>query len=142
MRRALELARAAAKKGEVPVGAVIIRDGVILGEGCNCPIETSDPSAHAEMIALRKAGAQANNYRLPDTTLYATLEPCPMCAGALVHARVQRVVFGANDPRSGAGGSVVNLLHSDNLNHRCEIVSGVLQEECAALLEAFFGSKR
>lgn len=142
MRRALQLARTAALKGEVPVGAVIIRDGIVLGEGYNCPIETSDPSAHAEMVALRQAAAQAANYRLPGATLYATLEPCPMCAGALVHARVQRVVFGTADPRSGAAGSVMNILTSDDLNHRCATASGVLQKECAALLEDFFKAKR
>ena len=142
MRRALELARTAGLEGEVPVGAVIIRDDSVLGEGYNHPIVASDPSAHAEIIALRQACAQENNYRLPGTTLYVTLEPCPMCAGALVHARIRRVVFGTADPRSGAGGSVLNILASDRLNHRCEITVGVLQPECAALLEDFFKAKR
>lgn len=124
------------------MGAVVVRDDAVIGEGYNQPIATSDPSAHAEMVALRQAGAFVNNYRLPGSTLYATLEPCPMCAGALVHARVSRVVFGAVDPRSGAGGSVMNILTHDDLNHRCEITSGVLREECAALLENFFKARR
>ena len=142
MRHALQLARKAWREGEVPVGAVIVRDDVVLGEGYNHPIAASDPTAHAEIIALRQACAQENNYRLPGATLYATLEPCPMCAGALVHARVFRVVFGTADLRSGAGGSVVNILASDRLNHRCEITAGILQSECAALLEDFFKAKR
>lgn len=142
MQRALAFAQMAEAKGEVPVGAVVVRDDKVLGEGHNCPIETSDPTAHAELIALRNAAKAVDNYRLLGSTLYVTLEPCPMCAGALVHARVERVVFGAPDPRSGAAGSVINILASDALNHRCQISAGVLQEQCAALLANFFRAKR
>ncbi len=142
MRLALRLARTAAGEGEVPVGSVIVLDGALLGKAYNRPIAASDPSAHAEMLVLRQAGAHLKNYRLPGTTLYTTLEPCPMCAGALVHARVHRVVFGAADPRTGAAGSVMNILHNDDLNHRCEITAGVLQQECATLLEEFFKNRR
>ncbi len=142
MRRALALARYAEAAGEVPVGAVVVQGEEILGEGWNQPIRARDPSAHAEIVALRAAAARAGNYRLPDTTLYVTLEPCPMCAGAIVQARVARVVFGADDPRSGAARSVFRLLDTPALNHRTEIVSGVLAEECAALLKRFFQAKR
>ena len=142
MQQALQLARTAAAKGEVPVGAVIVRDGIVLGEGYNRPIEATDPTAHAEITALRKACGSINNYRLPDATLYVTLEPCPMCAGALVHARLQRLVYGAPDPRSGAAGTVMNILASEALNHRCQVTGGVLQEQCADLLTAFFKAKR
>ncbi len=142
MRRALELARQAQAAGEVPVGAVVVRNGKIIGEGWNQPIRAVDPSAHAEMVALRAAAAQLGNYRLLDTTLYVTLEPCAMCAGAMVHARIARVVCGAADPKAGAGGSVFNLLASDRLNHRAEITSGVLGEECGELLRRFFQARR
>ena len=142
MHQALQLARTAAAKGEVPVGAVIVRDGEVLGEGYNLPIEASDPTAHAELIALRNACRSVKNYRIPDATLYVTLEPCPLCAGALVHARVQRVVYGAPDPRSGAAGTVMSILASELLNHRCQITGGVLQEQCADLLTAFFKARR
>ena len=128
MRRALALARRAQEAGEVPVGAVVVLDGEIIGEGWNQPIRSNDPSAHAEMVALRAAAARRRNYRLPDSTLYVTLEPCAMCAGAIVHARVTRVVYGAADPKSGAAGSVFNLLDSEQLNHRAQISSGVLGE--------------
>ena len=142
MRRALELARQAQTAGEVPVGAVIVHDGVIVAEGWNQPIRAHDPSAHAEMIALRVAGQALASYRLLDTTLYVTLEPCPMCAGAMVHARVRRLVFGAPDPRAGAAGSVFNLVQHPALNHRIEFSSGVLGEECGSLLREFFLARR
>ncbi|MDG4594183.1 MAG: tRNA adenosine(34) deaminase TadA [Candidatus Contendobacter sp.] len=142
MRRALELAQRAADTGEVPVGAVLVRGDEVIGEGWNQPIGTRDPTAHAEVLALRAAAARVDNYRLVDSTLYATLEPCPMCAGALVHARVARVVFGAVDPRAGAAGTVFDLLRSAALNHRAEVVGGVLAEECAALLRSFFRTRR
>ena len=142
MQQALQRARTAATKGEVPVGAVMVRDGIVLGEGYNRPIESADPTAHAELIALREACGAVNNYRLPDATLYVTLEPCPMCAGALVHARVQRVVYGAPDPRSGAAGTVMNILASEALNHRSQVLGGVLRDECANLLTDFFQKRR
>lgn len=142
MKRALDLARRASQAGEVPVGALLVRDGEWLGEGWNQPIGACDPTAHAEMLALRAAAARAGNYRLAGSTLYVTLEPCAMCAGALVHARVARVVFGAADPRAGAAGSVFDLLRSSALNHRAEVAGGVLAEPCAALLHAFFRARR
>jgi tRNA(adenine34) deaminase len=143
MRRALALAARAQADGEVPVGAVLVRDGTVIGEGWNHPIGSHDPTAHAEIAALRDAAARAGNYRLPGTTLYVTLEPCPMCAGAIVHARVARVVYGAADPRSGAAGSVFDLLPSDaRFNHRADCEGGVLAEECGDQLRAFFRSRR
>ena len=142
MRRALELARQAQTAGEVPVGAVLVHDGGIIAEGWNQPIRGNDPSAHAEMIALRAAGQALASYRLLDTTLYVTLEPCPMCAGAMVHARVRRLVFGAPDPRAGAAGSVFNVVQHPALNHRIEFTSGVLAEECGSLLREFFLARR
>lgn len=142
MHHALALAAKARDQGEVPVGAVLIRDGAILGEGWNQPISLNDPSAHAEMLALRAAGQAASNYRLPETTLYVTLEPCPMCVGAMIHARVGRVVFGAFDPKTGAAGSAFNLLTDERHNHRVEVLGGVLQEECAEMLRAFFRARR
>ena len=127
----------------MPVGAVLVNQDAIVAEGWNQPISLHDPTAHAEIVALRAATYRLGNYRLPQgTSLYVTLEPCPMCAGALVHARVSRVVFGAPDPRTGAGGSVFNLLDSDKLNHRAEIVGGVLEAECAELLKGFFKARR
>jgi tRNA(adenine34) deaminase len=142
MQRALVLAREASAADEVPVGAVIVREGEILGEGRNQPIAQHDASAHAEMVALRAAGQAAENYRLPGSTLYVTLEPCPMCAGALVHARVERVVFAAADPRTGAGGSVFDLMRDARLNHRCVVEGGLLEAESAALLREFFAARR
>ncbi len=142
MRRALELATLAAREGEVPVGAVIVKDGELVAEGRNTPIAGHDPTAHAEIQALRAAGRALNNYRLGGTTLYVTLEPCPMCAGAIVHARVARVVFAASDPRTGAAGSIYNILQSNELNHRCVVEGGVLAGESAALLRDFFRSRR
>lgn len=142
MLRAMALARRAEKRGEVPVGAVLVREGRVLGEGYNHPIAACDPSRHAEIDALRRAAARVGNYRLPGTTLYVTLEPCPMCAGALVQARVARVVYGAGDSRNGAAGSVLNVLQCPSLNHRAELTGGVLAEECAELLRAFFRARR
>lgn len=142
MRRALELAREAEAAGEVPVGAVIVKDGAIVAEGWNRPIGTHDPSAHAEMVALRAAGAALGTYRLLDTTLYVTLEPCPMCAGAMVHARVKRVVYGATDPRAGACGTVFNITQHPALNHRLECTGSVLADECGTLLRGFFLARR
>lgn len=142
MRRALALAARAEAMGEVPVGALVVRDGEVLGEGWNQPIAAQDPTAHAEVVALRAAAARAGNYRLAGTTLYVTLEPCPMCAGAIVLARVARVVFGAPDPLAGAGGSVFDLLRARELNHRTEVVGGVLADECAARLKTFFQARR
>jgi tRNA(adenine34) deaminase len=142
MHRALELAQDAARAGEVPVGAVIVKDGVILGEGWNQPIRAHDPSAHAEMIALRQAAARIGNYRLPGTTLYVTLEPCAMCAGAIIHARVQRLVFGAPDPRAGAVYSLYELISRPQLNHVVEWRGGVLEQECGEVLRAFFRARR
>lgn len=142
MAYALMLAQRAAVEGEVPVGAVIVKDNQIVGEGWNRPIGLSDPTAHAEIQAMRNAASNIDNYRLPGTTLYVTLEPCPMCAGAMVHARIKRVVFGAPDPRSGAAGSVFNLLQDTPLNHQCEVSGGVLAEECGTLLKGFFRERR
>ena len=142
MRRALELARQAQAAGEVPVGAVIVRDGAVIAEGWNQPIRANDPSAHAEMIALRAAGLALGTYRLLDTTLYVTLEPCAMCAGAMVHARVRRLVFGTTDPRAGAAGSVFNIVQHPALNHRIECTAGVIAGDCAAMLREFFIARR
>ena len=142
MGRALELAREAAAAGEVPVGAVIVREGRIIAEGSNRPIGARDPTAHAEMVALRAAAAASDSYRLTGTTLYVTLEPCAMCAGAMVHARVQRLVFAATDPRAGAAGSVFNIVQHPALNHRIDCTGGVLADECGALLRNFFSARR
>lgn len=143
MLRALALAERAAAEGEVPVGAVLVKDGESVGDGWNRPIAEHDPSAHAEIRALRDAGQRLRNYRLPGTTLYVTLEPCPMCAGAIVHARVARVVFGALDPKGGACGSVFALLPSDErFNHRTECTGGILAEPCSQLLRLFFLGRR
>jgi tRNA(adenine34) deaminase len=142
MRRALELARQAEAAGEVPVGAVIVRDGAIVAEGWNRPIGACDPTAHAEIVALRAAGQALASYRLTDTTLYVTLEPCAMCACAMVHARVKRLVFAAADPRAGAAGSVFNIVQHPALNHRLECTGGVMAEECGTLLRNFFLARR
>ena len=142
MRRALELAAEAEAAGEVAVGAVIEHGGQIVGEGNNRVIRDSDPSGHAELVALRGACAAAGNYRLPGATLYVTLEPCAMCAGALVHARIQRVVFAAWDPRVGAGGSIMNLLDHPHMNHRCIVSAGLMGEEAGAMLRGFFAGRR
>lgn len=142
MAAALDLAREAATLGEVPVGAVVVKAGEIVGRGCNQPIGRHDPTAHAEVMALRDAAARLGNYRLPGCELYVTLEPCAMCIGAIFHARIGRVVFGARDPKTGAAGSVIDLFAEERLNHHAEIVGGVRAEECGALLSDFFAARR
>jgi tRNA(adenine34) deaminase len=143
MQRALELARRARDlHDEIPVGAVLVRDGAIIGEGWNQSISANDPSAHAEIVALRSAGQKIKNYRLPQTTLYVTLEPCVMCAGAIVHARVDRVVIAADDPKTGAAGSVFDTLTSDRHNHRVQVTRGLLADESSNLLREFFRNRR
>ena len=142
MRRALELAQRAQEEGEVPVGAVVVLEEKILGEGWNRPIAACDPTAHAEIQAMRAASSALSNYRLPGATLYVTLEPCVMCAGAMFHARIGRVVFGASDPKTGAAGSIVDLFKNEKLNHQAQIHGGVLASECGALLSRFFASRR
>jgi tRNA(adenine34) deaminase len=142
MQRALALARAAAAQGEVPVGALVVRGGEIIGEGANRPIGQHDPSAHAEIEALRAAGRTMGDYRFKGATLYVTLEPCIMCASAIVHARIDRVVFGAWDPKAGAAGSVADVFAIPQLNHRVDVFGGVLAEECATLLSEFFRARR
>jgi tRNA(adenine34) deaminase len=142
MRRALELADVAAVSGEVPVGAVLVHEGHVIAMGYNQPIGTHDPTAHAEIVALREGGKLLDNYRLEDTTLYVTLEPCPMCAMAMVHARVKRVVFGAWDVKAGGAGSIVNIFTLPGLNHRVDAFGGVLMDECAEKLTKFFRARR
>lgn len=142
MRHALQLAAKAEAAGEVPVGAVLVKDQQLLAEGWNQMISLHDPSAHAEMQAVRKAGQLLQNYRLPDSTLYVTLEPCSMCAGMLVHSRVKRLVYGASDYKTGAAGSVMDLVCHPKLNHQLEVSGGVLGEECSAMLSAFFQQRR
>ena len=142
MTEALALAAAAAAAGEVPVGAVVVRDGVVIGRGWNRPVSESDPSAHAEILALREAAAGSGNYRLPGCELYVTLEPCAMCAGAIMHARLGRLVFGAADPKTGACGSVVDLFADTRLNHHTTVAGGVLAAECGARLQDFFRQRR
>ncbi|MGD8589388.1 MAG: tRNA adenosine(34) deaminase TadA [Chromatiales bacterium] len=143
MQQALTLAERAEAAGEVPIGALLVRRGRVIGEGWNCPIGTHDPTAHAEIMALRDAGRREGNYRLPNSTLYVTLEPCPMCAGAIVHARVKRVVYAAADPRSGAAGSVFDLLPSDQrFNHRVTVEGGCLEEAAAEMIRDFFRTRR
>lgn len=142
MNMALELARQAAALGEVPVGAVVVREGEVIGRGFNRPIGGHDPSAHAEIAAMRDAGQRVGNYRLPGTTLYVTLEPCTMCIGAMFHARIARVVFGARDPKTGAAGSVLDLFAESRLNHHTSVEGGVLATECGAVLSSFFAARR
>lgn len=142
MRLALAEAQQAAALGEVPVGAVLVREGKVIGRGFNQPISSNDPSAHAEMVALRQAALAQGNYRLPNTTLYVTLEPCTMCAGLLVHSRITRLVYGATEPRSGAVISRAHVLAQPWLNHHVEVEGGVLAEECGAVLKAFFRARR
>ncbi len=142
MREALELAREAECAGEVPVGAVVVRNGRVIGRGRNRPVETNDPMAHAEIIALREAAAAIGNYRLEGTTLYSTLEPCVMCAGALVAARVERLVFGARDLRFGGVRSKFRVADSELLNHRAKVEEGLMGAECAELMQKFFNSRR
>ncbi len=142
MGEALALAAQGAALGEVPVGALLVRDGEVIGSGFNCPISRHDPSAHAEMVAIRAAAEAMQNYRLPGSTLYVTLEPCSMCAGLIVHARIQRVVFGAVEPRAGVALSRGQFFAQDFLNHRVLVEGGVLAEECGAVLKAFFKARR
>ena len=142
MAEALALARGAGARGEVPVGAVVVKDGAIIGRGGNAPIAGNDPTAHAEMAALREAGLALGNYRLPGCDLYVTIEPCAMCAGAILHARISRVVFGARDPKTGACGSVVDLFGEPRLNHHATVTAGVAADECGALLTRFFDARR
>jgi tRNA(adenine34) deaminase len=142
MQQAIEQAQLAAIAGEVPVGAVLVRDGQVISKAFNKPITNHDPSAHAEMLALRQAALAEQNYRLPGTTLYVTLEPCAMCAGAILHARVDRIVFGAPDPKTGAAGSVVDLFAMKQINHQTSIEGGIMGDECSQLLKNFFKERR
>jgi len=142
MDEALVLAREAGARGEVPVGAIVVRDGVIVGRGGNAPIAANDPTAHAEISALREAANAIGNYRLPDCEMYVTLEPCPMCAGAIMQARVARLVFGASDPKTGACGSVVDLFAQTKLNHHATVSGGTRADECGRLLSEFFAARR
>jgi tRNA(adenine34) deaminase len=142
MRQALAQAQHAASLGEVPVGAIVVKDGVVIARGYNQPIGRHDPTAHAEIVALRAAAVVLGNYRLPGCELYVTLEPCVMCSGAMLHARLARVIFGASDPKTGACGSVLNLFEQEQLNHQTTIAGGVLGEECASLLKGFFAERR
>lgn len=142
MRTALNLAKQAQAAGEVPVGAVVVRDGKIIGSGFNAPISRHDPSAHAEMMALRDAAQHIGNYRLVDCELFVTLEPCLMCAGTIMHARIARVVYGASDPKTGACGSVMDVFAEQRLNHHAKIVVGVLADECGLMLSDFFSLRR
>ena len=142
MQQAIEQAKLAAIAGEVPVGAVLVRDGQVISAGFNQPISNSDPSAHAEMMAIRSAAQSISNYRLPGSTLYVTLEPCIMCAGAILHARVDRVVFGAVDPKTGAAGSVLDVFSERRINHHTQVEGGVLGQECGQLLRDFFKERR
>ena len=142
MRRAIELAAKAEAEGEVPVGAVVVHNGQVIGEGWNRSIGQHDATAHAEIMALRQAGKVLQNYRLLDTTLYVTLEPCPMCAGAMVHSRVGKVVYGASDLKTGAAGSIMNLLSYEQVNHHVACEAGLLEQECRAQLQAFFKRRR
>ena len=139
---AFDLAREAGAAGEVPVGALVVMDGQVVGRGGNQPIGRHDPTAHAEIIALRDAATRRGNYRLPGSTLYVTLEPCAMCAGAIMHARMDRVVFGARDPKTGAAGSVIDLFAETRLNHHTAVTGGVLADECGSLLSGFFAARR
>jgi tRNA(adenine34) deaminase len=142
MAHALALAREAQARGEVPVGALVVCDGAIVGRGGNAPIAKSDPTAHAEIAALREAAATIGNYRLPGCALYVTLEPCAMCAGAILHARLARVIFGAHDPKTGACGSVIDLFAEPRLNHHTRVTSGVGADACAGMLTRFFAARR
>ncbi|MEW5757296.1 MAG: tRNA adenosine(34) deaminase TadA [Pseudomonadota bacterium] len=142
MTHALYLAERAQAEGEVPIGAVVVYEGEIIGEGWNRPIGTNDPSAHAEIMALRAAGERVRNYRLCDTTLYVTLEPCAMCAGAMLHARIGRLVFGAADPKTGAAGGVINVLAGPHALHKIQVEGGVMAEECGRMLREFFRARR
>lgn len=142
MRIAIALANEAASLGEVPVGAIVVKDSQIIGKGRNAPISLNDPTAHAEIQAMREAAQHLGNYRLVGCTLYVTLEPCAMCSGAIQHARIARLVYGASDPKTGCCGSVVNLMAEQKLNHHCEVSHGVLADECGTLLSDFFRQRR
>jgi tRNA(adenine34) deaminase len=142
MELALEQARAAAEDGEVPMGAVIVKDGEVIAQGQNRNLRDHDPTAHAEIVALRQAASRLGNHRLGGCVMFATIEPCAMCAGAMVHARLARLVYGASDPKAGAAGSVLEVLNHPRLNHRMEVTSGVLGERCSEILRAFFQSRR
>lgn len=142
MQIALQLAAEAATAGEVPVGAIVVKDGVIIGRGANSPISRHDPTAHAEIIAMREAANNIGNYRLVDCMLYVTLEPCAMCSGAIQHARIAKLVYGANDPKTGACGSVINLMDEAQLNHHTTVVKGVMAEQCGSILSNFFKQRR
>ena len=142
MQAAIEMARQAATLGEVPVGAMVVRDGEIVGRGFNQPIGRNDPTAHAEIMALRDAGQTLGNYRLPGCELFVTLEPCAMCSGAIMHARISRVVFGARDPKTGVAGSVIDLYAEPRLNHHAQVLGGVLADECGQMLSGFFAARR
>ena len=142
MREALVLAEEAARRGEVPVGAVVVKDGTVVGRGFNRPVGAADPTAHAEIVALREAATALGNYRLPGCELYVTLEPCAMCVGAMVHARIARVVYGAADPKTGACGSIVDLPGLATFNHHGRFEGGMLADECGALLKRFFADRR
>ena len=142
MRAAIEQARAALKQDEVPVGAIVVKDGEIISQAFNSPITLQDPTAHAEILALRNAGQRLNNYRLINAELYVTIEPCFMCMGALIHARIKRLIFGTYDLKAGAAGSVFDLTHHARLNHTIEVTSGVLEQECRELMQHFFRQRR
>ena len=142
MQLALDLAHQAANIGEVPVGAIVVKDGVVIGRGSNAPIGLNDPTAHAEVIAMRQAAQYLGNYRLIDCTLYVTLEPCAMCCGAMQHARIAQLIYGASDPKTGACGSVINLMAEPKLNHHTAVIGGVLAVECGAVLTNFFKQRR
>jgi tRNA(adenine34) deaminase len=142
MDMALDEAKKAGAAGEVPVGAIVVADGVVIARGFNQPIGLKDPTAHAEIAALRQAGHHQKNYRLSNATMYCTVEPCMMCAGAMIHARLSRLVFGTSDPKAGSAGSIYNVLTDPRLNHRVNVVSGIREEECAGLLRNFFANRR
>lgn len=142
MRMAIEQAQLAAQSGEVPVGAVLVKDGQVISKAFNKPIANHDPSAHAEMLALREAALAEENYRIPGSTLYVTLEPCAMCSGAMLHARIDRVVYGASDPKTGAAGSVLDIFASKQVNHQTSVEGGIMSEECGQLLRDFFKGRR
>lgn len=142
MRMAIEQAQLAAQSGEVPVGAVLVKDGQVISKAFNKPIANHDPSAHAEMLALREAALAEENYRIPGSTLYVTLEPCAMCSGAMLHARIDRVVYGTSDPKTGAAGSVLDIFASKQINHQTSVEGGIMSEECGQLLRDFFKGRR
>ena len=142
MRMAIEQAQLAAQSGEVPVGAILVKDGQVISKAFNKPIANHDPSAHAEMLALREAALAEENYRIPGSTLYVTLEPCAMCSGAMLHARIDRVVYGAPDPKTGAAGSVLDIFASKRINHQTSVEGGIMSEECGKLLRDFFKGRR